>query len=233
MQNYQNFRFSSYKKLALFTLISLGFLLAFNTPIKDQNRIVSVAADKMNVMYIGVENPLTIAVEGILNKDITVSSDELQIVKKSNGKYVAIANQPGKAYVKVVSDKFGERALEFRVKRIPDPTAVLVNDGRNSYKGTLSPEEFKKYKGVDLFTPYFEFDLPMEIKRFHLTRVPVKGDPVEVINRSGVFNENAKSLVEKAQSGDVFYVDKVTARVKYITGDPVDLKLNSMVFKIK
>lgn len=226
------FNFST--TLLCLTIISVAALFAFNNPFKEVNRTVSVAADKMNVLYIGVENPLTIAVEGISNKKIQVNCDDLELRKKGNGQYIALASKPGKVKINVSGEGFAEKAMEFRVKRLPDPTAVLTNSDTGSrYNGKFSPEDFKKCKGVDVFIPNFPFDVKMEIQSYNLVRVPLKGDPVEVINRSGDFNEKARRLIEKAQVGDTYYFDKVTGKTEYQSGEVPDLKLNSMVFKIK
>ena len=90
----------------------------------------SVAATKMNVMYIGVPNPISISASGAKSdNDISASITGGSISRAGKDGWVATVNTPGEETV-TVSGKtvegdqktFGQ--AKFRVKRIPDPKAT-------------------------------------------------------------------------------------------------------------
>ena len=60
-------------------------------------RSVTVSADKMNVFYIGVENPVSVVAAGVSSNDLRVSGSGggLNLKSAGNGKYTATVSQPG------------------------------------------------------------------------------------------------------------------------------------------
>lgn len=92
----------------------------------------AIGLDKMNVFYIGLDNPLTIAVEGYSLKDIIVKVDNGK-VSKSYGSYTYTAGKPGKAtitlYVKVNGKVKKIGSNDSRVKNLPYPV-FKIGSGR-------------------------------------------------------------------------------------------------------
>ncbi len=85
---------------------------------------VAIALDKMNVLYIGLENPVTVAVSGYKNEDLIVSMKNGSIEGK-DGKYIAIVTNANPAEIIIETIEDGERKLLgtqiYRVKHMPDP----------------------------------------------------------------------------------------------------------------
>lgn len=186
---------------------------------------VSVAVDKMNVLYIGVDNPLTIAVAGISSEEVIVESKDLQLVDLGNGHYNAIAKTPGQALVTVTTGGISEQ-VRFRVKRIPDPVAKVGN----SSGGSLSVGALQNAKSLDAIMYGFDFDAQCKIQSFNLVFVPKKGDPTEVMNRGGLFNGRVLDIMGRIKSGDVLYFEEVKSKCP---GDVGPRVINSLVFKVK
>ncbi|KAA3636924.1 MAG: hypothetical protein DWQ02_07495 [Bacteroidetes bacterium] len=186
---------------------------------------VSVAVDKMNVLYIGVDNPLTIAVAGFNSEDLTVESKDLQLVDLGNGHYNAIAKTPGRAFITVTAGGVSEQ-VRFRVKRIPDPVARIGN----SSGGSLSVAVLQKTKRLDAIMYGFDFDAQCAIQSFNLVFVPKKGDPTEVMNRGGLFNGRVLDIMRRIKPGDVLYFEEVKCKCP---GDLGPRVINSLVFKVK
>lgn len=90
----------------------------------NKEPLAAIALDKMNVLYIGVDNPVTIAVEGIPSDKLIVYMENGSI-RGSNGKYIAKVTSTGTATINVATIKNDKKVLlstqTFRVKRIPDP----------------------------------------------------------------------------------------------------------------
>ncbi len=186
---------------------------------------VSVAVDKMNVLYIGVDNPLTIAVAGFNTEEVIVKSKDLQLVDMGNGHYNAIAKTPGQAFLTVTAGGVSEQ-VKFRVKRIPDPVAVV----NNSSGGKISATRFEKATSLLAKLPRFDFDAQCAIQSFNLVFVPKNGDPVEVMNRGGLFNGRILDIMGRIKPGDVLYFEEVKCKCP---GDLGPRVINSLVFKVK
>ncbi len=139
-----------------------------NTTSKAENIGAAIALDKMNVLYIGVDNPMTAAAPGFKQEDI-----ELKIIKGagsitgSNGKFIARVNTTNDVTVAVINRSSGEiiSTSTSRVKRIPDPVDKIVYtdfdykikphigiDGNS--KTRIKAEELKQAKKITAGTGY-------------------------------------------------------------------------------
>ncbi|MEM6964510.1 MAG: GldM family protein [Bacteroidota bacterium] len=194
---------------------------------------VTVSATKMNVFYIGVDNPIKVSAAGANSNDVKVSlggGGGGKLKKASGtGNYIVNVTKPAKlgqeCEVRVSAGKLNEKAL-FRVKRIPDPVAKLSgNTG-----GAIGNGEFRAQGGVGAFLDGFDFDAVCKIMGFVVTRQAKRADPVNVNNKGPRYSNEARALVNRAKPGDTYYFDNVKAKCP---GDPAGRKINSMVFKIR
>ena len=110
-------------------------------------RSCNVAATKMNVFYIGVENPLSVTAAGISSNELKVQASGVVLNKGGESGYTVKASKPGPASVTVSGGGLKATKFPFRVKRIPDPVARL---SKNS-GGTMGNGEFKAQGGVGAF----------------------------------------------------------------------------------
>ncbi len=189
-------------------------------------RSVTVAADKMNVFYVGVENPVSVSAAGIPSNEMQVSAEGVNIFKNSNGKYTAKPDRPGFAKITVSGGGLKPTTFEYRVKPIPTPIPMI-----GSHKsGLISIGEFKLYKKISAVLENFDFDAKCNIVEFEMVRLPKLGDAVVVNNRGGNFSQEALRIIDKTKHGDIYYFDEIRAKCP---GDIVTRKLNGMVFRIK
>ncbi len=190
-------------------------------------RSVTVSADKMNVFYIGVDNPVSVAAAGVPTSSLRVGmSGGGGSIKRSGSGYVVNVEKPGEAKITVSGEGMAAQSFPFRVKRIPDPVARLSK----SSGGAMGNGTFKAQGGVVAILDNFDFDARCQIQGFTLAYVAKRQDPVESINSGGTYNEKSRRLVNQAKPGDIYYFDNVKARCP---GDKVGRPINPMVFKIK
>lgn len=182
------------------------------------------AADKMNVFYIGVDNPVSVSVAGASSNQINVSASGCQI-SGSGGKYIVKASAVGPAKINVSAPGITQ-AFDFRVKRIPDPVAKLGNES----SGAMGSGEMKAQRGVLSVLENFDFDAKCTIESFGVARVPKRSDPILARNEGASFNGNARSIVDAATPGDLYYFDEIKVRCP---GDGAARKINSMNWRIK
>ena len=191
-------------------------------------RSVTVSADKMNVFYIGVNNPVSVAAAGVSSNDLRVSGSGggLKLSRAGTGKYTATVSQPGNATITVSGGGLTATKFDFRVKPIPDPVARLSN----SNGGDMGNGEFKAQGGVGAFLDNFDFDAKCAVTGFNLIYVAKRQDPVPVVNVGARYTSESRTLVNRAKPGDIYYFDNVRAKCP---GDQSTRKINTMVFNIR
>ncbi len=187
---------------------------------------VAVAADKMNVFYVGVDNPLSLSAAGVPSTEIRVNATGANLNKVSNGKYIVKPTKIGLSKITVSGGGLDPTTFEYRVKKIPDPQIMIGNEKG----GEMSAAEFRVHKGIRAHLENFDFEARCNIQGFELTRVPRGGDAQSELNRGGTYAGSTKRLVNAARSGDTYYFEKIKVRCP---GDQVGRKMNGMIFKIK
>lgn len=193
-------------------------------------RSVAVSADKMNVFYIGVPNPISVSAAGISSNDlrVSISGGGGSLKKAGSNTWEATVTRPGEANINVSGGGLNAKKL-FRVKRIPDPTPVLGR-GPNAKGGAMGNGEFKAQLGLAAILENFDFDAKCNIQGYELTRVPKRQDPISNVNRGGRYDDRSLRLVRAAKPGDTYYFDNVKAKCP---GDPAGRRLSSIVFTIR
>jgi len=184
----------------------------------------AVSADKMNVFYMGVENPVSISAP---MPKFTASAPGLS--KKGKG-WVMKPRKPGKVKINVTGideatgSKVNVGSAEFRVKRIPTPTAFIAGK-----TGTVVLSKSQLGDGViQAKLEGFVFDLKVKVKSFELGTT-VNGDYKAVKITGNRMNSNAKGLVKRAARGQRFYLEKMAVRMP----DGRTVTMGNMTVKIK
>jgi hypothetical protein len=211
------------------TLQILGimlFILSLSMTAYGQH--VAIANAKMNVVYIGVENPMEIAVSGYAAEAIRVKVEQ-GTISGENGKYNWAVTTPGTATISVnVNENGKERevySMQYRVKRIPDPIAK-VGDGNQ----VMTVGYVQAQTGVQAILENFDFDASCEVESFVMTVVRPQADPVDVNNNGGDFEAAAKRLITMLAPGSIIYIENIKSKC---LGDIAVRKINSLVIKVK
>jgi gliding motility-associated protein GldM len=145
-----------------------------------------VSPDKMNVLYIGVPNPLSVSAPGIAKEKLRVTITNGSI-GGAGGNYTANVTNQGTATVNVSGEIApGKTAILgstlFRVKRIPDPKAQFA--GKSG--GNTSSANIKAQDAIFAKLDNFEFDAKFNVTRFTLLIAKPRQDPIKI---SGTGNE--------------------------------------------
>ncbi|MBP8726360.1 MAG: gliding motility protein GldM [Saprospiraceae bacterium] len=191
-------------------------------------RSCNVSAEKMNVVYIGVENPVGITAAGVSSAQLSVqaSGGGIDLVKQGGGKYVANVKSPGEATIVLSGGGLPPTNFKFRVKRIPTPVPML-SDKRG---GAMPNGVFKAQQGVIPVLEGFEFDAKCTIQGFNLVRVAPRQDAQIVANTGGRFSPQANTLIQQAKPGDRYLFEQIKGRCP---GDAAARDLGDMSFQIK
>lgn len=167
----------------------------------------SVSADKMNVLYIGVENPLSIGITGVSSQDINVQIDHGTIQKVGGGKYIIREDSICDVRIFVKDNKSFQRTFYFRAKAIPDPVAWIGAQKTQHF----TAKSFLDQRGLACIMPDFDFDVKFSTVSFTLTRIGKDGTRQSVQNSGARYEEPAAALVKMAQKDDVFVYSNILA----------------------
>ena len=190
-------------------------------------RSVAVQLDKMNVFYIGVENPISVSAAGVSSNDLKVSASGVAVASKGGGHYVVTATTPSNDASVTVSAPGVSQTFKYRVKRIPDPTPMLGAKHRSKQMGN---GEFKAQGFVDAVLENFDFEARCEIVGFEFTYLPKRQDPIVRTNGGKRFSGDVSEQVNKAKPGDTFFFDDIKCKCP---GDPAARNIGGLAFKIK
>jgi gliding motility-associated protein GldM len=157
-----------------------------------------ISADKMNVVYRGVENPITVSVPGVADNAVKASAPGLRKVT-GIGKYM-MAPGKGREVSITVSAKLPDgtpitSSQMFRIKDIPAPVAAV----RGEYGMIKMPKSTLQKATISSLLPDFVFDLTINTTGFS---VKVPGQPT-VIVKGDKFDAAAIRVLNKAKRGDV------------------------------
>lgn len=168
-----------------------------------------ISADKMNVVYRGVPNPMTISIPGIPDNLVTANGDGL-VKGSGSGKYI-MTPKLGKEVKISVSGKLPDgqtvsTSQSFRIKDIPSPSGTVR---RESGYVTMPKESLEKSTvGAEL--PDFDFDLNLETTGF---TIKVPGQSAVVVNGSKM-DAQAKKAISRAKRGDVITIFDIKSYIK-------------------
>lgn len=150
-------------------LAPLYLLLLANS---GSGQTVAVQLDKMNVLYVGIGNPIRAAAENVPNRSLEVTTDNGRIEKDPYlppGRYTIWPEHPGKATISVRQKTrkglktIGEMIC--RVKSIPPPIARLA--GKHS--GELEQSFLLVQIAPCAYLENFDFDAKFTIVDFTLS----------------------------------------------------------------
>ncbi|MFT5970531.1 MAG: gliding motility-associated protein GldM [Flavobacteriales bacterium] len=164
---------------------------------------VVISPTKMNVLYRGVPNPISVSVPGVPSEDLIVTSDAGCSIKKvGNGTYEAMAGDGLNAtiIVKIKDNQTGKIKtlgdMEFRCKRIPPPTAKIAG----KIEGAISKNALAGTQGIGAFLEDFPFDIRYKVSKFTV-RAQDGEFAKTIIVKGNKFNNEVKSLISSTKPG--------------------------------
>ena len=189
---------------------------------------VTVAPTKMNVFYLGVDNPVEVSVAGVQPDKIDISVTNARHVKQGPSSYIIKPIRPGNAFVVVYANIEGQKRemdrKEFRVKTVPDPYA-MVNGQKG---GAINQSVLLAQIGVVAdMGENFDFDLKFTVTEFTVSAV-VQGFVREFTSKSNRFTPEQMNLIKNLSRGNNVYIQDIKA----IGPDGSTRNLSTIKFKL-
>ena len=193
---------------------------------------VTISPTKMNVLYLGIPNPIKVSVPGVAseNLELAVANGRFEKNGDDYSVYPTKLDALGKiTSISVTAKMNGESrpmgSMVFRVKEVPDPLATI--GGKNS--GNLRKEELLAEDGVFAELKDFDFDLKFKVTQFDVNYTGAGGYSKVDKSTSNRFSQEQKDHFSKLTQGSMIVIDNIMAK----GDDGSNRPLAPITFKIK
>jgi len=200
-----------------------SFPVQFKYAVVNPNTVISPT--RMNVLYRGIQNPVSISASGASQERMEVSMTNASFVRDGDTYIVT----PGDGRTCEISVKVDGKQLDkpqsFRVKDLPLPMPVI--DGISSKSVTKG--ELQASMGVKAEMPRdFEFDLKYKVTSFRIF-VSIDGYVEEEVSQSNTFTDKQRKIFDRLRSGQrVSFIE-----IKAVGPDGKTVELFDTSVKIK
>ncbi|MBB4807842.1 gliding motility-associated protein GldM [Chryseobacterium defluvii] len=164
-----------------------------------------LSADKMNVMYRGLENPVTGSILGADNSKLSLSAPGASVRSTGPGKWI-VTPTTGTTVKLTLSgtDPKGKtisQVFEYRIKGVPAPQGQMRGQNVLGMPATSIPNQT-----VQAAIPDFDFPVSFTVNQF-MVKVPGRA---ALLIKGNTLSE-AGGLMRNLRSGDVVYVFDIKA----------------------
>ena len=190
-----------------------------------QPKEATISAEKMNVVYRGVDNPIAISVAGIGADKVKANAPGLKSAG-GPGKFVLNPGAGSEVTINVSAEMPGGKSFNakkaFRIKGLPAPTGKI--------RGEVAASGPKSNLEVCTITAALEdFDFPVNVTVTEFT-IKVPGQSSVVVSGS-TMNSSAKAAIAKASKGDVVTIMNIKAKFDGINQIPK--RVSTATYEIK
>jgi len=185
-----------------------------------------VSPDKMNVLYIGLPNPVSVSAPGIAKENLRVNMTGGNI-SGSNGHYTATVSSIGNATITVSGELTKGKvsvlgSSVFRVKRIPPPKAAFAGKSGGSTSAANLRAQDRLFAKLD----NFEFDAKFNVTRFTLLVAKPRQDVIILSATGGELSSQMRTAMGSVTPGSTVVFQNIIA----VGPDGVQQSLDPIAF---
>ncbi|MDB5229737.1 MAG: gldM [Chitinophagaceae bacterium] len=170
----------------------------------------SVSADAVKVLYIDLDNPLTITGGGGKGAEavqVGISGGGGSLQNKGNGQYIARVTTPGTTTINV-STEGKTTPFTFRVRSVPDPLAKVGA----SKGGRMRVNDFKAQAGVRADLENFVFEgVKFTVTGFTMVFTGAGFPELAYRDVNGFSFNSVRDLIERVKPGTSVTIDNIEA----------------------
>ncbi|MEI6141818.1 MAG: gliding motility protein GldM [Mariniphaga sp.] len=202
--------------------------LPFESEYEVAKPSMTVSPTRMNVFYLGLDNPVSISVPGISANNLIPTITNGTIQKGPDGYFV----RPDKIGVDckiTVSAMIDGQSKEigttpFRVKKVPDPLAYVAG----KMEGLISKSELLAQQGIFAKIPDFDFEMKFTVQSFSVS-TSKGGFVIDEPAKGNKFTKEQINLFNALNKGSRLYIESIVVK-----GDdgttrslpPINFKIN-------
>jgi len=171
----------------------------------------TISADKMNVVYRGVKNPLTISMDGVPNNNVNANAPGLS--RGSGSSYTMDVTTVKGREVKInvtgtIDGKSFPSSKVFRIKDIPRPTGTIRGEDGGGGPVRMQRQGLE-ISSIGAMLLDFDFDLKLKVTGFSFK---VAGQPTVTVSGDKL-NAQAKGALKRAKRGETVQIFDINAKI--------------------
>ncbi|MDE5880639.1 MAG: gliding motility protein GldM [Muribaculaceae bacterium] len=185
--------------------------------------MATISATMMNVLYAGIDNPISISVPGVPMSGVQATMTNGSLVRNGDH-WVAHPGQVGSEAVISVSAQIDGRSqpvgsMAFRVRKLPDPTPYIpIKDAQGNtthYKG--SPKKISKaaLMAAETLGAALDDDLlniSYTVVSFSTVFFDSMGNAIPEVSNGSAFSPRQKEQFKRLKPGKTFFISDVKAK---------------------
>ncbi len=193
---------------------------------------LAVSSDKMNVMYMGVDNPMSVSVSGVSPADLVVKVSPGTITQISPSHYNMRFTSDGETSIEVGTMLKGGKIrpagppVRFRIKKLPNPYAFI---GQYTASSKIKRSELLKIKVLEAKIIGFDYNIKCTIESYSVTLISGTNVSKIINNTNAGFNSDVIKLINNSKAGDRIIFDNIQITMSDGTKRiiaPISLEIN-------
>ena len=172
--------------------------------------MATIAADLMNVLYAGFDNPITISIPNTSQSDVQATMSGGTLVARGGGHFIArpsTVGQPVTIAVSAKGRKIGD--YKFRVRKLPDPSPYIAMGADRFKSGTLSKAALMSAPGIQAAIDDGLLDIPFNVTSFRVVFFDNMGNAVPLASNGASFSAQQKEQFRQLSRNKRFYITNV------------------------
>jgi len=185
-------------------------ILNSNYVVVPRPNSATIAADRMNVVYMGLDNPISASFAGVPSDKVTVTTSSGSLRKTGDGKYILTPSATREVVITAKATLPDGTSTSdqqtFRVKPVPRPFGTIR--GTEAAQGPINN---LKISTIGAKFDDFEFDVSLQVTEY--TIIFPRGLGSEVVKGSTSLSESAKRKADQLKSGDIVRITGIKTRI--------------------
>lgn len=180
--------------------------------------MATISPTMMNVLYAGIDNPISISVPGVAMSSISASMTNGTLVRKGDV-WVAHPSKVGtESVISVIAELEGRNqqvgSMSFRVRKLPDPT-TYISVGDTRYKGTprrISKASLMSARGLSAALDDDLLNINFTVISFSTVFFDQMGNAMPEVSAGSAFSERQKEQFRRLKPGKSFFITNIKAK---------------------
>ncbi|MDE6310344.1 MAG: gliding motility protein GldM [Muribaculaceae bacterium] len=183
--------------------------------------MATVSATMMNVLYAGIENPISISVPGVAMSDISATMTNGSLTRQGDHWVAKPGNVGQDAVISVTATMDGKAVpvaqTTFRVRKLPDPTpyiAIKNAQGQTEhYKGSkpIAKASLLAAEGLGAAIDDGLLDTPFKVLGFQTIMFDGAGNAMAENSEGANFSQRQRQQFQRLSRGKRFFISRVRA----------------------
>ena len=179
--------------------------------------MATISPTMMNVLYAGIDNPISISVPGVPMNAISASINNGTLTRNGNNWVARVSKVGSEAEISVSATIDGRSqsvgSMKFRVRKLPDPTPY-ISVGGTQYKGTpkrISKAQLLGASGLSAAIDDGIIDVQYRVVSFSMVFFDQMGNAMPENSSGASFSARQIEKIRQLKPGKSFFISNVKA----------------------